>query len=301
MPTYEEFLKERAGRDEALIVMTAENRAVIRNLPAALGPRFIDVGICEQTMIGAAAGLALRGRTPVAHALATFLTMRAFEFIRTDVGIPGLPVTLVGGVPGFLSEANGPTHQAIEDVALMRGIPGMNVFCPADREELLAGMQAVLDARKPTYVRYFGGEPAVAHREPFVIGKAETVAEGRDVAILVYGFLLGEAEHARQALEARGISVRLVNMRMPKPADEDAIVRAARETKLVVTVEDHFLTGGLYTIVAEVLLRHRRSARVLPIALEDRWFKPALLADVLSYEGFNGAALAERIEKAYRE
>src|SRR5581483_7787888 len=154
MPTYEEFLKERALRDEALVVMTAENRAVIRNLPPVLGPRFIDVGICEQTMIGAAAGLALRGRTPVAHALATFLTMRAFEFIRTDVGIPGLPVTLVGGVPGFLSEANGPTHQALEDVAIMRGIPGMQVFCPADREELISGMQAVLDSKKPTYVRY---------------------------------------------------------------------------------------------------------------------------------------------------
>jgi transketolase len=301
MQTYEQFLKERAQSDDALIVMTAENRAVIRNLPAALGPRFIDVGICEQTMIGAAAGLALRGRTPVTHALATFLTMRAFEFVRTDVGIPGLPVTLVGGVPGFLSEANGPTHQALEDIALMRGIPGMQVFCPADREELILGMQAVLDSRRPTYVRFAAGEPAVTHHAPFVIGKAETVADGHDVAILVYGFLLGEAERARQALEARGISVRLVNMRMPKPVDETAIVDAARETKLVVTVEDHFLTGGLYSIVAEVLLKHRRSARVLPIALEERWFKPALLADVLSYEGYTGPQLAERIEKAFRE
>src|SRR5882672_1171944 len=133
MLTYEEFLKQRALADEALVVLTAENRTAIPNLPGHLGPRFIDVGICEQTMIGVAAGLALRGRTPVVHALATFLTMRAFEFIRTDVGIPRLPVTLVGGVPGFLSETNGPTHQALEDVALMRGIPFMHVFCPADR------------------------------------------------------------------------------------------------------------------------------------------------------------------------
>src|SRR5580765_8897284 len=102
--TYEELLTEMALANERIIVMTAENRALVRNLPAILGDRFIDTGITEQTMIGAAAGLALRGRTPVAHALATFLTMRAFEFIRTDVGIPGLPVTLVGGVPGFLSE-----------------------------------------------------------------------------------------------------------------------------------------------------------------------------------------------------
>src|SRR5215813_5057958 len=99
--SYEDALKAIALADERVIVMTAENRAAIRNLPAALGARFIDVGICEQTLIGAAAGLALRGRTPVVHALATFLTLRAFEFIRTDVGVAGLPVKLIGYVPGF--------------------------------------------------------------------------------------------------------------------------------------------------------------------------------------------------------
>src|SRR5213080_750411 len=130
--TYEELLTETALANEQIIVMTAENRALVRNLPGILGKRFIDTGITEQTMIGAAAGLALRGRIPVVHALAAFLTMRAFEFVRTDMGIGRLPVKLVGGVPGFLSEANGPTHQAVEDIALMRGIPNMQVFCPAD-------------------------------------------------------------------------------------------------------------------------------------------------------------------------
>src|SRR5262245_21946080 len=100
--------------------MTAENRAAIRGLPNRLGSRFIDVGIAEQTLVGAAAGLALRGKVPVVHALATFLTMRAFEFIRTDVGIAQLPVKLVGACAGFLSEANGPTHQAPEGLALVR-------------------------------------------------------------------------------------------------------------------------------------------------------------------------------------
>src|SRR5215467_4668113 len=123
--TYEETLEKICAVNENVVVMTAENRAAIRNLPPKLGPRFIDVGIAEQTMIGAAAGLALRGRIPVVHALATFLTLRAFEFVRTDVGIGHLPVKLVGGVPGFLSEANGPTHQAIDDIAVMRAIPGM--------------------------------------------------------------------------------------------------------------------------------------------------------------------------------
>src|SRR5579864_5499571 len=115
--TYEELLIQLAMEEERIVVMTAENRALVRNAPKALGARFIDTGITEQTMIGMAAGLALRGRIPIVHALAPFLTMRAFEFIRTDVGIARLPVKLVGAVPGFLSEANGPTHQAIEDVA----------------------------------------------------------------------------------------------------------------------------------------------------------------------------------------
>ena len=133
--TYEDILRELVEHDNRFMVLTAENRAAIRNLPDQIGDRFVDTGITEQTLVGVSAGLALRGRIPVAHALATFLTMRAFEFIRTDVGISGLPVKLVGGFSGFLSEANGPTHQAIEDVSIMRGIPNINVFCPADEED----------------------------------------------------------------------------------------------------------------------------------------------------------------------
>ena len=132
--SYASILADLVRSDPRFVVLTAENRAAIRDLPAPLGDRFIDVGICEQTMIGMAAGFALRGRIPVVHALATFLTLRAFEFIRDDVGIAGFPVKLVGGVPGFLSEANGPTHQAIDDLAVMRAIPGMQNLLSRRRE-----------------------------------------------------------------------------------------------------------------------------------------------------------------------
>ncbi len=274
--------------------MTAENRAAIRALPRLLGPRFIDVGICEQTLVGAAAGLALRGRVPVVHALASFLVMRAFEFIRTDVGIAGLPVKLVGYIPGFLSEANGPTHQAMEDVALMRGIPGMRVVCPADEAELLAALPVLLADPGPCYLRYNASPPAVEHNA-FALGKAEVLSDGEVVAILTYGLLLREAVAARTILEARGVPVRLVNLRSLKPVDEAAILAAARRSWLLVTVEDHFVTGGLHSIVAEVMLRHRVAPRTLPIALQERWFKPALLGDVLRHEGFTGEAIARRI------
>ena len=132
--SYEELLTELAVNDERFIVMTAENRALIRNLPAKLGKRFVDTGITEQTMVGAAAGLALRGRIPVLHALASFLSMRAFEFVRTDAGIPNLPVKLSAFIPGFLSDGNGATHQAIEDISIMRGIPNVTVFAAADEQ-----------------------------------------------------------------------------------------------------------------------------------------------------------------------
>lgn len=293
--TYEEQLYALCEADENLVVLTAENRAAMRNLPPRLGERFIDAGIAEMTMVGAAAGLALRGRKPIVHALATFLTLRAFEFIRTDIGIGNLPVTLVGGVPGFLSEANGPTHQAIEDISLMRGIPRMQVFCPADEEELVEGLPHIVAGGAPCYIRYNACPPAVRHTEPFRIGRAEVLHEGSDIAILTYGFLLGEAEKARQILAGQGVSVRLINLRMPKPIDEEAVLKAARETSLLVTIEDHFLTGGLYSILGEIFLKHRLRPSVHAIALRERWFKPALLADVLAYEGFTGAQIAQSV------
>ncbi|MGZ8218478.1 transketolase family protein, partial [Methylomagnum sp.] len=251
--TYEDRLGALAETDERFVVMTAENRSAIRNLPSRLGERFIDLGICEQTMVGAAAGLALRGRIPVVHALATFLTLRAFEFIRTDVGIAHLPVKLVGTFNGFWSEANGPTHQSLEDVALMRGIPGMSVWCPADEEDLLLGLETVLRDPAPCYIRYNGARPMARHDQPFEWGRAEVWWEGHDVTLLTYGMLFGEALTAVDLLRRAGYSVGLVNMRMLKPADTGAILTAARRSGLLVTVEDHFKTGGLYSIVAETL------------------------------------------------
>jgi transketolase len=299
MPTYEDLLATLADQDRRIVVMTAENRAAIRGLPERLGERFIDVGICEQTMIGAAAGLALRGRIPVCHALATFLTLRAFEFIRTDVGIARLPVKLVGAVPGFLSEANGPTHQAIEDVALMRAIAGMQIVCPADEAELLAAMPVILATDAPCYVRFNAMRPTVEHSAPFEMGRAEVLSEGGDVSLLTYGLMLHEADLARQHLEAEGLRVRLVNLRTLRPIDVRAVLRAAAESKLIATVEDHLLVGGLYSIVCEILVANEVRAKVLPIAL-DSWFKPALLKDALAFERFDGASIAARIVGALR-
>ena len=295
--SYESLLKDLVDTDERFMVVTAENRAAIRNLPNQIGDRFIDTGITEQTMVGMCAGLALRGRIPVAHALATFLTMRAFEFIRSDIGLGNLPVKLVGGFSGFLSDGNGPTHQAVEDVSIMRGIPNMNVFCPADEEDMLICLPEILKLPMPFYIRYNNPKPVFKHDRNFEIGKAEIVSDGKDVTLLVYGILFKQAIEAKKILEKAGYSVGLINIRTPKPIDEEAIISASKNSKLLVTIEDHFLTGGLFSIIAEIFLKNKITCDVLPVALMNKWFKPALLPDVLEFEGFTGKQIAEKIKE----
>ena len=292
--SYEALLTRMALHDERLVVITSENRAAIRGLPSVRSIPLIDTGIAEQAAIGIAAGFALRGRIPVVHALATFLTLRAFEFIRTDVGLPRLPVKLIGGVPGFLSEGNGPTHQALEDVALMRSIPNMQIFCPSDEADILSGLEEILITPDPCYIR-FNALPAGTQHAPFRIGKAEVLSTGGDVTILVYGMLLDQALEARDRMEAQGVSTGLINLRMIKPLDEEKIMQAAQQTSLLVTLEDHFLTGGLFSVVAELLLKRQQPCNVLPIALMDRWFRPSRLDEILRHEGFTGEQIAEKI------
>lgn len=292
---YQSKLKELMKNDERFVVMTAENRALLRDFPDKLQDRFVDTGITEQALLGSAAGLALRGRIPVVHALAAFLSMRCFEFFRTDVGYPNLPVKLVAFVPGFLSTGNGPTHQAIEDVSLIRGIPNAEVFCPASEQDFLKGMEKILNSPAPTYIRYNTRETDYSHSDDFEIGKAEIIAEGTDVTILVYGTLFNEALKTKQILEDQGYSAGLVNMRMLKPFDEQAILSAAEKSKYIVTIEDHFIKGGLYTVVAETFLKHGVMKPVMPFALDEKWFKPVSLEAILEYEGFTPEQMSKNI------
>jgi transketolase len=289
---YEQALREIVLADDRFVVLTAENRAAIRGLPDSLGDRLIDVGICEQTLVGAAAGLALRGRIPVVHALASFLTMRAFEFIRTDVGLAGFPVKLVGYVPGFLSEANGPTHQAVEDMALMGLIPGMTIFAPADEEDLVLGLKSILEADGPAYLRFNSRPAEVPHSGPFVLGRAESLRQGTDIAFLAIGALVAEAWRAAESLERSGISAGVWNMRTLRPLDEEAVTDAVSSARLLVTVEDHIPTGGLGAAVAEYLQKHGSMRPPLRLALDRHGFHPALWPDILDHEKFTGEAIA---------
>lgn len=295
---YEQALYEVVKDDQRFVVLTAENLAAIRNLPPLLDGRFIDTGINEQTLIGAAAGMALRGSIPVVHALAAFLTMRAFEFIRTDIGLAGLPVKIVGTVPGFLSTSNGPTHQAIEDIALMSTIPTMQIFCPADEEDLTIGLKYVLEDAHPVYIRLNQQPAAIRHTQKFIPGKAEKVVEGDDLAILTYGLSFGCCLEATRELQKYGLKVCLLNMRTLNPIDLDAVLSAAMTTNLLVTIEDHLGKGGLASKVKEILIDYSVQNRVLTLALE-KCFEPGTLDEIFSREGFTGFAIAQKIIKAY--
>jgi transketolase len=301
---YEKILENFCRKYPDTIILTAENRALIRNLPSILGPRFVDTGITEQTMIGMAAGLALQGRKVICHALATFLTMRAFEFIRTDIGIPGLPVKLTGYIPGILSDANGPTHQALEDVALMLGIPKMEVYCPADAEDMDCMLEALWESPRPAYLRAVHLSSGLSHA-PYEPGKAEwyRTPDNAKIVFLVSGFLFTETVKAADILQAQGVSVAIVNIRSLRPLDEESLLRVFGNYPRVICVEDHFRQGGLYSVVAEWLLQHpelyhtwlQKGGMLDSFSFQDSWFRPALLRDVLEYHGLSAHKMAEKV------
>lgn len=298
MNRYEIHLRDRCAIDPRLMVLTAENRGHMRNVPPMLGDRFVDVGIAEQTMIGMAAGLASRGRVVIVHALAAFLTMRAFEFIRDDVAIANLPVIMVGMVPGVLSDGNGPTHQAIDDVGLMRGLPNVGVFAPADEEEFVEGMAELLDNPRPCYVRYIPTPAAYRREERSTLKRGVVLSDDReccpDVALLTYGAMLSHAIEAAQIIEQSGASVRIVHIPMLDPLDESVIVEALHDAVITVVVEDHLIASGLYSAVCEIAVRHRIATAIHPIGLS-AWFPAGRLQQVLRVTGLDAVSIASRV------
>lgn len=298
--TYEEHLYSLIENDNRFIVLTSENRSSIRNIPKVLKERFIDSGISEQTLIGVSAGLAIRKRIPIIHSIGAFITMRAFEFIRTDIDYPNLPVKISATFTGLLSEGNGPTHQAVEDIALMKTLPNMVIFCPADELDLIIGLKEIIYSDKPCYIRLNHLPATFAHKLEFSIGKAEICHRSSNkckVSILVYGTLFKEGLKATRILEDYGISVCLVNMRFLQPIDEEMIINRCKDSEVLVTIEDHHINGGLYDIVCELLIRNSLYKKVYPFALKNKWFSPCPLDTAIHYEGFSGEIIANKIMK----
>lgn len=219
--------------------------------------RFFDIGIAEQDMVGTAAGLALGGKIPFATTYAVFVAGRAWDQVRTTVCYSDLNVKIAGAHGGFSAGGDGATHQSLEDIALMRVLPNMRVIVPCDAVEAKKATLAAAAVQGPCYLRFAREATPVFTDEadPFAIGKAVTMKDGKDATVIACGPVVYEALLAHDLLKAKGISLRVIDMHTVKPLDEAAVAKAAAETGAIVTAEEAQVFGGLGGAVAEVLVK----------------------------------------------
>lgn len=292
---YGDLLKDYINKYGKNYVISAENLGPMYYITDKVGNKFVDVGIAEQSMIGIASGIALRKKIPVVHAMAAFLTMRAYEFIRTDVCIGALPVKLVGTSAGILSEWNGVTHQAVEDIALAMSIPELNIFCPSDNEELVDGMKFILLDDKPWYIRYNDCANEIKHSQ-FRIGKAEYFGGDFENVVVTYGYMLGVVTKTVEYLKNMyGIEIVVVNLKTIRPLDKELILSVAKKSKNLICVEDHLTYGGIYTIISDLISRNGYKANMHSIGLNN-YFTPGSITDILNGEGLSGELMGEKIK-----
>lgn len=243
--------------DQAVVFLTAEcGFNVVEGLAAEFPERYYNLGIAEQSLVGTAAGVALRGLKPIAYTMAMFLTMRAYEQIRVDVAYQDLPVILAGVVPGLGYGNSGPTHHSIEDAAIMRALPNMTVVYPGNEVDVRAAAHQALELARPCYIglgRAPAGMDIPYTADRFRIGKAIRMTEGMDAAVLAYGAMLPEAMKAAKMLQNEGVGLRVYNMHTIKPLDSDTIEEAANETGVIFTLGEENTVGGLGGAVAEYL------------------------------------------------
>ena len=246
------------GKEYAdFIVLDADLAAATKTgiFKKAFPDRFYDCGIAEQNMVSIAAGVAATGKKVFASSFAMFAAGRAFEQVRNAVGYPHLPVIIGATHAGISVGEDGATHQCCEDIALMRTIPGMTVLNPADDTEARLAVKAAYHHNGPVYIRFGRLAAPIIFGEDyqFEIGKGVLLKEGTDITVIASGLMVGEALQAYDELLAKGVSARIINMPTIKPIDREIILKAARETGRIVTVEEHSVIGGLGSAVCDVV------------------------------------------------
>ncbi len=256
--SYGNALKELGAEYPNLVVLDADlaNATKTLTFKKAFPERHIDCGIAESNMIGIAAGLSLTGLIPFASSFAMFAAGRAYEQVRNSVGYPHLNVKIGATHAGITVGEDGASHQCNEDIALMRTIPGMVVICPSDDVEAKAAVRAAVEYEGPVYLRFGRAAVPVINDRPdykFEIGKGVLLKEGTDVTIVATGICVDSALTAAEMLAADGISAEVINIHTIKPLDEELVVKSAKKTGKVVTVEEHSVIGGLGSAVCDAL------------------------------------------------
>lgn len=303
--SYGNALTQLGREHDDIVVLDADLAAATKTgiFRKAFPDRHFDCGIAECNMMAAAAGMSTMGLVPFASTFAMFAAGRAFEQVRNSIGYPHLNVKIGATHAGVSVGEDGATHQCCEDFALMRSIPGMTVICPADDVEARAAVKAAYEYKGPVYLRFGRLASPVFHEESyggeFRIGRGELLTEGNDVTIVAVGLMTAEAIEAAKLLANKGISARVINMATIKPLDEEILLKAAKETGKIVTVEEHSVIGGLGEAVCS-LMSEKLPTPVRRIGVEDRFGYSGPALELLARFGLSAdhiAAVAEQFVK----
>lgn len=294
---YGAALVELATEHAEVVALTADLMLShqLKGFHDAHPERFFNVGIAEQDLMGVSAGLALDGKIPFATTFAAFASMRAHEQVRTDIAYPGLPVKIVGTMGGLSGGTAGPTHSGLEDLGVMRMMPGMTVLAPSDPRHLAQLVRQAYEVPGPVYIRLGRGEDPIVYPDGHAIriGEAVTAADGDDVTIVSTGVMLRHALAAAAALSADGIGARVLDMHTVRPLDTEAVARAAEETGRIVTVEDHLVTGGLGSAVAECVSGLGVPCRVVRLGIPDLFSIIGPPADLYRTHGYDATGIEQ--------
>ena len=290
------------GSDYDFVVLDADLAAATKTgtFKKKFPERFFDCGIAEGNMMCVAAGIAATGKTVFASSFAMFAAGRAFEQIRNSIGYPHLNVKIGATHAGITVGEDGATHQCLEDIALMRTIPGMVIVNPADAVEARAAVKAALEYNGPMYLRF--GRLAVpvfndAENYKFELGKGICLRDGKDVTIIASGVTVDMSLKAAEALESKGISARVINIHTIKPIDRDIILKAAAETGAIVTAEEHNIIGGLGSAVAEVVCEGN-PVPVVRVGINDRYGRSGKVPPLLEAYGLTPENIEQKAELA---
>lgn len=271
---YGKVLLELGEKNKNIFVLNADVSKATKteDFGIKFPERFLNVGISEQNMIGIAAGMARAGLIPIASTFACFAPGRCYDQIRQSAAYSNLNVKIISTHPGLAVGADGAIHQSLDDIGLMRALPNFTVLTPSDEIETKKAVIKAIEHDGPVYVRVGRKECPIYFNEAleFEIGKAYTIREGDDITLIAHGAMVPVIYEASMELEKSGINARVISMPSIKPIDRDAIVKASKETGKIITVEDHFLYGGLYSAVCEVTSSHS-PCMVKGIAVMDRF------------------------------
>ena len=299
--SYGNALAELGAEYENLVVLDADLAAATKTgiFKKAFPDRHIDCGIAECNMMGIAAGLATTGKIPFASSFAMFAAGRAFEQVRNSIGYPKLNVKIGATHAGISVGEDGATHQCNEDIALMRTIPGMVVINPADDVEAKAAVRAAIEHEGPVYLRFGRLAVPVINDTPdykFELGKGVVLREGKDVTIIATGLPVSECLAAADKLAADGIDAKVINIHTIKPLDEDLVVKAAKETGKVVTVEEHSVIGGLGRAVCDVL-SEKCPTQVMKIGINDTFGESGPAVELIKKYGLDADSIYEKVKE----